>query len=142
MKNTRKPYDAILYHQCSSATTTKNWPWGRTVHELVWEYAKRKVVVTDDTKQIYLPYVPEKKKLSRDDLVVCGENVYQESEHVDRWLGPNNQRTVVEFRKWADKQLKISKVNLNFPSPNAAGKVSGLQYGRENKGLPCVGLST
>lgn len=98
-----EPFDTVLFHQCPSTT---GWAWGQYVKNIIWDYAIKSGAISKDVDtqdaQINLPH---KGVLEDNDMVVCGETVYQEPFSVALYLGRNNHDDIVRWRNVLEEHL-------------------------------------
>jgi len=141
----KTPLDLVLYHHCSGL---EGWAWGEMLHNLFWEDAVLQGLISppidgsgnyEDAK-IFMPYAAGKKKRDND-VVICGETVWQEPFSVAKYFGANHPNTTGRWEERLNDYIK-EKQQTNGTStekakPNvvvcAADETGGKVGGKKTK---------
>lgn len=97
-------FDLLLAHQCS---TINGWPWGEYVYDLFWKKAVREGTIrpSHGSASMFLSYADD--NLSKDDNVVCGEDVYFAPHWAGNYLVNNNFKAIETWENLFEKELPM-----------------------------------
>jgi hypothetical protein len=102
-------YDMIVYHQCPVPW----WPWAQLVDSLINKHAVLSgtinITLAGDINEARI-FVPGSRKMLANpmpnDVVICGERVFQEPFSVAKYFGSNNPTVIKKWQDWLTKQQR------------------------------------
>jgi hypothetical protein len=103
-------FDMVVYHLCELPW----WPWAQFVDSLINSHAIKNGIInnvapsTINEARIFLPLAREQLTDPRpNDIVICGETVFQEPFSLATYFGENDPKVVAEWRDWTRVQKVI-----------------------------------
>eukprot|EP00580_Thalassiosira_gravida_P018058 CAMPEP_0201675988 /NCGR_PEP_ID=MMETSP0494-20130426/40834_1 /ASSEMBLY_ACC=CAM_ASM_000839 /TAXON_ID=420259 /ORGANISM="Thalassiosira gravida, Strain GMp14c1" /LENGTH=388 /DNA_ID=CAMNT_0048158595 /DNA_START=148 /DNA_END=1314 /DNA_ORIENTATION=+ len=123
--NNGPAFDLLLAHQCS---VINGWPWGEYVHDLFWRKAVREGTIhpSHGNASMFLPF--STGNLSKDDTVVCGEDVYFAPRWTAMYLANNNIKAIEAWENLIEEEL---------PMGTHPEEAMSVREGVVNHTLPC-----
>ena len=94
-------FDMLLYHKCPNFDS---WPWAREVDKMIFADAANKGLITtpfssENDVKLILPHVFSHPSVLLDqDVVICGETVYQDPTTNYNWFGGNAPSVISRWR--------------------------------------------